>query len=207
MKIELKKIEFSERMSEETNCFAADIYINDVNVGIASNQGHGGATGYTANHPKGMELIKQAEDYCKSLPPYTWDSGGEAHKLEMNLELFIDNLLENYLKEKEIKKFRNKIAKAALNSIVVGIPDHSFTSYPFKYTIAEILRYPNGQQLLADSIGKRIKPKMVDGEIILNTNIPEQVFALAKLKNDQYFKAEAPTVQQRKPVKKHSRKM
>jgi len=43
-KLELRKIVFVERMSEETNCFTAFIYKDGKNVGEAHNDGHGGDT-------------------------------------------------------------------------------------------------------------------------------------------------------------------
>jgi hypothetical protein len=42
MKIELRKISFNERMSEETNCYAADLYVDGKKVGEVGNDGHGG---------------------------------------------------------------------------------------------------------------------------------------------------------------------
>lgn len=43
-KIELKRVEYSARMSEETACFAADIHIDGKRVGAAQNNGQGGST-------------------------------------------------------------------------------------------------------------------------------------------------------------------
>ena len=68
MKIELKKISFNERMSQETNCFIADLYINGIKVGECSNEGHGGCTNYGSSTKEGKELIAKAEAYFKSLP-------------------------------------------------------------------------------------------------------------------------------------------
>lgn len=44
MKIELKNFQFFERMSEETNAFVADVYVNGVKVAYAKNDGRGGET-------------------------------------------------------------------------------------------------------------------------------------------------------------------
>lgn len=44
MNIELKRVEYSARMSEETLCFAADIHIDGKKVGAAQNNGQGGGT-------------------------------------------------------------------------------------------------------------------------------------------------------------------
>src|SRR5882672_7853638 len=100
MKIELKNIHFSERLSEETLAFAANLYINGTLAGRASNQGHGGPTDYHGINMKGVELIKEAEAYCKTLPPEKFTVEGKDYSYDMNLEHFIDNLLTSYLQEK-----------------------------------------------------------------------------------------------------------
>ena len=46
MKIEIKNIKHSPSLSEETNAFTADIYVNGVKAGSAMNRGHGGCTDY-----------------------------------------------------------------------------------------------------------------------------------------------------------------
>lgn len=62
MKIELKNIKFSEALSEETNAFVADVYVNEQKVAYAKNDGHGGCTFYHAY--EGMrELVEQAEQF------------------------------------------------------------------------------------------------------------------------------------------------
>ena len=52
MQIELKNIKFFEAMSEETNAFVADVYVNKVKVAYAKNDGHGGCTFYHAYEGK-----------------------------------------------------------------------------------------------------------------------------------------------------------
>jgi len=158
MKIELKKIEFSERMSEETNCFVADLYINGKKVGYCRNQGHGGCTDYNANSPENRKTIAEAEEYCKTLPKiksgkYEWDN---------SLEHTIYQLFEDWLKAKEQKKMERKMK----SGILVGVPDATFYSYyNFKRPLSEI---PKGQ--LEASLF-RIKNKLETGQVILNTNL------------------------------------
>ncbi len=75
MEIELKSIRFFERMSEETNAFRASLYIDGKPVGEAGNDGKGGPTWYRAAHPDYWPLIKNAEEYCKTLPPFVFGKG------------------------------------------------------------------------------------------------------------------------------------
>ena len=135
MKIELKGIHYSAQLSEETSAFSANLYINGYKVGIASNHGQGGATNYTSFNEKGRQLIKEAEAYCKSLPPEKYTVGGEQHQVDMNLELYIDNLLTDYLKKKDLRQFRKKLGKYTTNHIVIGIPDQSFHTLQLKFHI------------------------------------------------------------------------
>jgi len=39
MKVELKNVKFSEHMSEETNAFTADVYVDGKKCGYAKNDG------------------------------------------------------------------------------------------------------------------------------------------------------------------------
>lgn len=100
MKIELKAIHYSEQLSRETAAFSANLYIDGYKAGTASNQGHGGNTSYTPFNEKGKSLIREAEGYCKNLPPEKYTIGGKEHQLDMDLELYIDNLLNSWMKDK-----------------------------------------------------------------------------------------------------------
>lgn len=190
MKIELKNIHFSEQLSEETNAFFANLYIDGIKAGIAKNDGHGGPTDYHATTEQGKELIKQAEEYCKSLPPVTFKAGQEEHELKMDMELYIGELLEKHLQQKDLQKFRNKITKASANNIVIGIPDQSFKTLKLRYSIDLLLSHPKGPGLLKDFIGNKVLPALEKNERVLNSNIPEQLLKDAGLKKGQYLSEE-----------------
>ena len=83
-------------------------------------------------------------------------------EFDQSLESVIDQLLENWLKARETKKFERKMTKA----IMVGIPDSSsYGIYRFKVALSKI---PTAQ--LQASVG-RIKANLHKGEVILNTNL------------------------------------
>ena len=158
MKIELKSIRFSEAMSEETNAFTANLYINGKKVGYCKNQGHGGCTDYNADSPEDRKAIADAETYCKALPKTKWKD----MEFDQSLESVIDQLLEDWLKAKETKKLERKMKTCVL----VGIPnDSSYGVYNFKQPLSNV-----NTVLLQDSI-KRIKNNLHTGEVILNTNL------------------------------------
>jgi hypothetical protein len=160
MKIELKKISFSERMSEETNCFVADLYINGKRVGECKNDGRGGCTNYYGTEKYHSDIIKEAEAYCKTLPKVKYGD----MEWEQSLEGVIDQLLEDYLKAKEEKKKANLMKKA----ILVGDPNGNGYAY-YRYKV-ELRTLPKAV-LQKHLDGYRAKLKK--GEVILNTNLAE----------------------------------
>jgi len=158
MKIELKKIEFSERMSEETNCFIADLYINGKKAGYVKNDGQGGQTDYRGNSQADNEVIRQAEEYCKTLPKVKY---GE-HEWQNSLEHVIDQLFEDWILAKERKKKERRMRTC----ILVGVPDAPvYSYYNFKRPLSEIPKTHLQMNV------ERIKDKLKAGEAILNTNL------------------------------------
>jgi 3-hydroxy-3-methylglutaryl CoA synthase len=110
MNIELKNIKYYESFSEETLAFNANLYIEGKRAGIAKNDGGGGATYCVGDNKEGQELIRQAENYTKTLPDklYPKDEYMEAFSIPMNLEYYINDLLNNCLQKKTSKKFRRR---------------------------------------------------------------------------------------------------
>ena len=159
MKIELKNIKFSEAMSEETNAFTADLYINGKKVGYCKNTGQGGCTDYNANSPELRPVLAEAEAYCKAQPDINY---GE-FSIKNNLEHTIDQLFEDWLKAKDQKKFERQMQ----NAILLGVPNGmSYTKYSWKgKSLSEI---PKGA--LQMSVNE-LKKKCTGGVTILNTNL------------------------------------
>lgn len=160
MKIELKKISFNDRMSDETNCFVADLWINGKKVGEASNEGHGGCTDYGSSTPEGRKAIEEAEAYYKSLPK----EKNEKYDFEFqpSLEDAIDELLEVHLKAKEEVKRMKQYEKA----ICFGIPKGY--SYQSVYWKGKTLREINLISL--QSAYNNVKKGLLKGEVVLNAD-------------------------------------
>jgi len=162
MKVELKQIKFSEAMSEETNTFTANLYINGKNVGYCKNQGHGGCTDYNANEPEDWKTIKEAEAYCKALPKVKYGNT----EFDQSLESVIDNLLENWLEARHNKKVKAKMHKLMQTCILVGSPlENNYSYYNFKRPLSSL-----SQPQLQASVN-RITKQFEQGEVILNTNL------------------------------------
>lgn len=166
MKIEIKKVSFSERMSEETNCFVADLYINGKNVGTCKNDGHGGCTDYHGYTKENIAIIKEAETYCKALPKVK--SSFDDFEYEQSLEGVIDEQLEAHLKAKEMKKMTKLFATA----IVFGTPDGSSCGYQkYKLPLETISKMPNGKIRVQATIEEIKRDECKNGVIILNDNL------------------------------------
>jgi hypothetical protein len=167
MNIQLKNIKFFEAMSEETNAFVADVYVNNVKVAYAKNDGHGGCTFYHAYEGK-QELVKEAEKFCEALPPIK----SYSMELPMNLEFKIDLLLEDWLKSKDQAKFDKKLEKDCLKGICIKTAN-GYSLIQWKgHTIKSILQHPQGKL----TIKVKLNELRREGKEVLNKNIPQELF-------------------------------
>jgi len=156
MKIELKKISFNERMSEETNCFIADLYINGKKVGYCKNAGTGGCTDYNAYTSEDRKAIAEAEAHCKTIPN-VWES---------NLEGMIDQLLEDYLNAKAKKRINKLMEKA----ILWGVPNSGrYTMIKYIVPLSHVAKAQ--PQKLQETIDAIKKLHCAGNVQILNTNL------------------------------------
>jgi len=160
-KIQLKNVQTFE--GHDGIGLNADVWIDGVKCMHIHDGAYGGCMEYhnfTYDNPKAEQikvLIKNFEDYIKTLPARTYIMGGETHSMKMDMDLFITELQERMELEKKMKK-----------SILVGVPNATqYGMYKFKVALSNI---PT-QQLQA-AIG-RIKLKLEKGEQILNTNLQE----------------------------------
>ena len=188
MKIELKRIQYYARQSEETLAFNADLYIDGKKVGEASNRGHGDPINYGSYSEEGQKSIQEAEQYCKTLPKETFTDGDKTYSYDMSLESYIGTLIDEFVNQKELQKFRNWVDKKCMDSIVVGIPDQKvIAAYKYKISILQILCKPKGEETIAEALKKQIIPLLKDGNILLNKNIPEHILKAAGMTKGQYI--------------------
>ncbi len=208
MNIELKNIKYYESFSEETLAFNANLYIEGKRAGIAKNDGRGGATYYMGDNKGGQELIRQAESYTKTLPDkhYPKDEYMKAFSIPMNLEHYIDDLLNDYLRKKDIEKIQKKVAKDMEKGIVFGKPnDNAWIVQTFSVPLKDVLTHPKGAEIISNSIAKSIFKELKDGVKILNTNIPESILKRAGLFVSQYVDPSIQEVDKQKTKPARSR--
>lgn len=117
LKITLKILAYAPKMSEETYCFKADVYVDGKLVAHASNAGHGGNTNvqpYTnANTDGGKRNHKAWEElvaHCNALPDQVHAEyliEGKPMTTKQNVESVVDDLMDNYVRQVYIPKVEN----------------------------------------------------------------------------------------------------
>lgn len=141
MKIELKRLSFNARLSQETNAYAADIWIDGKKVGEARNDGGGGET---IIHIMPRALHEKAEAFCKAMP------NEPEHDLEMNLELYIDLMAEQMIRNQEELKQYKRWCKKETVFRVKGDPAgewRTIKKQPYEPRVAEAIRKKYADQL------------------------------------------------------------
>ena len=103
MKCELRNVKINTKLSEETTCFSATLYIDDKPAAECSNRGCGGSNNYRFSD---NILRQQFEAYCLSLPPMA--SQHFADGMKMDAELFISELLSKYQLDKQLRGWCKK---------------------------------------------------------------------------------------------------
>jgi hypothetical protein len=164
MKLELKNVKFYESMSEETNCFQADLFINGKKIAYVKNTGQGGPTDYGVHDFKFHSVLRDAEAFCLKLPK---EKISETFDFQPTLESKIDDLFEAWLKVKGDKKFLKDMEKG----LIYG-NKYMYTIITWKYPIKTLLSMQQGREI----IRKKIVQLRFEQETILNTNIPQELF-------------------------------
>ena len=156
MKIELKNFRFYEKLSEETYCFTANLYVNGIKCGSAENRGYGGETDYFhEGTEKSKELLRQAEEYC----------------VEKNLTNYIDELVEILVRKKENEVNARKLNKAMQKAILIG-NDKIYREIGFKMPLREM--WEKHPDYFKQTINEKLEQYKDKGYRLLNTNIPQQ---------------------------------
>ena len=170
MNIELKNFKHYDKLSVETYCFTANIYVNGIKCGTAENRGIGGETDYSSDRRIGSdELIKQAEQYCLGLPSETIVIADRTITLDMNLMNYIDNLVDEIVKAKYKEKDAQNLRKDMQKAILIG-DEEKYAKIGFKMPLNEVMaKHP-------DYFQKTLKEMLLkhgtNGRRLLNTNIP-----------------------------------
>ncbi len=161
--LKLKKVYFSEQMSEETNAFTADVYFRGKKVGYAKNDGCGGDT-YTHAYEGMQKLLQEASDYADTLPEIKTNftnKDGSKFAFDSDLEAQVNELFGQWLEKKELTKNSNK-------GVIYEMPDGKRPIIYWQgWSIAKMKKLPQGRLMIQGALNK-VKAK---GGKVLNTNL------------------------------------
>lgn len=186
MKIELKRIQFIERLSEETNCFVADLHINGKKIGLASNRGDGEVTVYEPNKKDDRLIMNQAASYCEGLPPEKGVFDGEHLEFKMDLSTFIDGLVNRFMAAKALRAFSRKLQIRTGKKIMYGEPDPGFLVLRFNRPFVDVINFNIWKEELVENIHNTVKPVRLGGKVYYVTDMPADICkeaGLSPLKN------------------------
>lgn len=106
MKFELKSVEYSPSLSEETYCFSAKLYINDVHAFDVSNRGHGGPTDAwkTGRSPLTESTVNE---YLAENPPADWE-----YDFGYDIEMKVNDLLSDWIAKQHLNRLLSRFVIA-----------------------------------------------------------------------------------------------
>ncbi len=139
----------------------ATLYYDGKKIAVAHDDGNGGPITYS---PIDNDFYKTKREFELSQPKEKGYSGIE---LDYSLDFLVAELADKAVQAKQEKAFLKKMEKKMINSIIYGVPnkmDYRFAG--FKVPLANLDKVK-----LAEYIEKTIKPRCVNGVVILNTNL------------------------------------
>lgn len=106
IKVELKNIKYAAFASEETHCYSATLYIDGVNIGEISNEGHGGCDMFHPAKGRTWDDYRNADARCKAeLPPCDLTSIGlPGETMPQSLETVCGDLVNEFLRRRDLKR-------------------------------------------------------------------------------------------------------
>jgi hypothetical protein len=145
MKIELKNIKVHERLSEETACFSATIYVDGKKAGEVTNRGCGGCNEYYWIDQKVGAAV---DAYCKSLPcQFEFE----------HTDQFIDDLVAKHRDRKHLEQLCKKKTLFRLKGDEKAV-----------WRILKVPFSPDIKSAIAKKYGDKV-------EIIANENVEQAV--------------------------------
>lgn len=153
MKCELKNVKINDKLSEETTCFSATLYVDGVRTAEVANRGTGGCDEYRRVFDPARLAAFRA--FVKSLPPEP-PLDGKGEPLPMDADLYVANLLEAHEKGRVLRRLE-KDCKTKLCFAIPGKDDVAMGAYHYLNTPDSVLarrqlrqKYGDGVEILND---------------------------------------------------------
>lgn len=108
MKFELRKVHHMPSLSEETNAYSADLYVDGQLIAHVSNRGHGGCDDQHPAKGRTNADLQRVEEWIKANHPPR-ETGmklpsGEMFLMDITLETICGELLESHLASKKLER-------------------------------------------------------------------------------------------------------
>ncbi|WP_130855609.1 hypothetical protein [Olivibacter jilunii] len=164
--------------------FAGKFYVDHLLAGAFLNGGENSQTMIISKKDSSGQLLQAAENHLKRISPDTGELAQKAAdplpyphltaEIDRQVEAIYDRKLRTQLSEMSIKLYY-----AANRAILYGIPFKKYAAVPTDIPLVDVLVNRQHHQELAHFIQQQVLPKMADGEVILNPNIPFTVLKQA----------------------------
>ncbi|WP_126248136.1 hypothetical protein [Chitinophaga rhizosphaerae] len=169
MEVSLRNVEVYDKLSEETIAYFAEVFVDEIRVARATNDGKGGMTSVVAYDANGRTVLKAVQAWLAS--PEGVAAGGAATAIED----YIDDLLIPHLKEIDKLNFIRDAKSHLENSLVYGRPYEDLRYVSWNQPLQQLLAMKGGSEAVERVIRERIIPKLTDGYVIFSNNLPESI--------------------------------
>jgi len=170
-KLELRSIRINERLSEETTCFAATLYVDGKRAAVVGNHGHGGAIFFPQVFDKALLMIAEAEAVSR---PSTRAFGMD---IPASLELVVFGLVEDERQRQFVARetmLRRRVDRRQVRFAVDGEfkmlglkPPHPWGRSEVEKTVAEIKRrHPTARifcEMTKEAVAQMIRDELAAG--------------------------------------------
>lgn len=121
-RITLTSFKFVGWMSEETNCFTANVLLDGKRIGQAENDGHGGSTFV---HFTSVAVRENAEAFAATILPADVAGWEFLADRGFSFDDLVDLAVERELKKKDIDRLRKRLAKNVHFILTDTVKGHS----------------------------------------------------------------------------------
>ncbi len=145
MKITLKNVKHAEFASQETHCFSATVYIDGAKAGTVENSGHGGPNSYWPH-----SVQTQIDTCAKTLPKIKCDFNddtGQPVMMEVDAEILIGNLVNEFLKQRDLKRLCARKTAYRLKGETYGEGEYLVVNRKFDAAIKAALVKRHGTEI------------------------------------------------------------
>ena len=144
MHIELKKVKFHEDMSDETNCFSAELWTDGKKLAIVSNSGQGGSNNYDFNMTIDGTRWNAFSEWCKAQP----------HEFDFLYEdQVVDTLFSEWLKADDIRRQKAQMKRWCRTQTVFRLKGDK----PDSWHVVKCLYTPAVKEYMVKKYGDRIE--------------------------------------------------